>query len=524
MTDLPARPDLDQLRHQARDLLRNASAGDRTATGRIRAVSEQMTLAAAQLAVAREYGFASWPRLKAAVEARTADLAQKVDAFLEASMRDWTGRVARLLAATPEIAGYDFRTAVVLGDADRVREMLRRDPGLATRTDPRSGWTALDAACASRWHRLDPARGDGLVAVARLLLDAGADPAARRGGRRGDWTPLRCAVAGAANPAIARLLLDHGAVPDDHDLYLACFGDDDHQSLRLLLDHAPDVAQTTALSAPVNTGDTEAVRLLLRAGASASRLLPGDLFGEAMPADPSISPVAAAVRFGCPAELVELLLDADGDPDAPFGDGQSPYQMAVRQGRTDLVELLARHRASDDTTDADRLLLACRTGNGQEAERLLQADPRLADRLGAIGEAALIDASECGQAEAVRLMLYAGIPLHARGEDGATPLHAAAYSGSADVVRLLLSHDADIEARDTTWDSTPLDWAMVGSGERPAKNPAPDWIATIRSLIEAGASTADIALSPDDPKPPSPKVADLLRGYGMGADPRGSTP
>ncbi|MGH3231549.1 MAG: hypothetical protein ACRDOA_23710, partial [Streptosporangiaceae bacterium] len=273
MTDLPARPDLDQLRHQARDLLRNVSAGDRTATGRIRAVSEQMTLAAAQLAVAREYGFASWPRLKAAVEARTADLAQKVDAFLEASMRDWTGRVARLLAATPEIAGYDFRTAVVLGDADRVREMLRRDPGLATRTDPRSGWTALDAACASRWHRLDPARGDGLVAVARLLLDAGADPAARRGGRRGDWTPLRCAVAGAANPAIARLLLDHGAVPDDHDLYLACFGDDDHQSLRLLLDHAPDVAQTTALSAPVNTGDTEAVRLLLRAGASASRLL-----------------------------------------------------------------------------------------------------------------------------------------------------------------------------------------------------------------------------------------------------------
>jgi hypothetical protein len=114
-----------------------------------------VTLGAAQLAVAREYGFASWPRLKAQVE--TLDLAQKVDAFLDASIRDGTGRAARLLAGTPEIAGYDFRTAVVLGDAVRVQEMLRRDPGLARRPDPRSGWTPLHAVAASRWHRLDPA-------------------------------------------------------------------------------------------------------------------------------------------------------------------------------------------------------------------------------------------------------------------------------------------------------------------------------------------------------------------------------
>lgn len=65
--------------------------------------------------------------------------------------------------------------------------------------------------CASHWHRLDPARADGLVATARLLLDAGADPAGSiRGARGGVWTPLRCAVAGAANPAIVRLLLDRG--------------------------------------------------------------------------------------------------------------------------------------------------------------------------------------------------------------------------------------------------------------------------------------------------------------------------
>src|SRR3984957_17518210 len=99
--------------------------------------------------------------------------AGQAEEFCEASIRDWTGLAVRMLAANPELAGYNFATAVILGDADRVRAELARDPGLATRVDARTGWTALHAACASRWNRLDPARTDGLVAVARLLLDAG---------------------------------------------------------------------------------------------------------------------------------------------------------------------------------------------------------------------------------------------------------------------------------------------------------------------------------------------------------------
>lgn len=63
------------------------------------------------------------------------------------------------------------------------------------------------------------------------------------------------------------------------------------------------------------------------------------------------------------------------------------------------------------------------------------------------------------------------------GEDGATALHAAA-AGSAGTVRLLLDRGADIEARDTTWDSPPLGWAIVGSGMRLGHDPDPDWPAT----------------------------------------------
>ena len=168
MADLPAKPSLDHLRRQARDLLRAAQAGDTKAAGRIRAVSDVLTLATE----------------------------------------------------------------------------LGRDPGLATQADTRTGWAPLHAASASRWHRLDPARAEGLLAVARMLLDAGADPNGRTGeaGGHGGWTPLRCAVAGAANPLITRLLLERGAVPGDHDLYLAGFADDNHECLRLLLFHAPEVA------------------------------------------------------------------------------------------------------------------------------------------------------------------------------------------------------------------------------------------------------------------------------------------
>ncbi len=74
MSELPGRPNIDQLRRQARELLRAATAGEPAALARIRAVSERVSLSAAQLAVAREYGFASWPALHAEVERRLAGL------------------------------------------------------------------------------------------------------------------------------------------------------------------------------------------------------------------------------------------------------------------------------------------------------------------------------------------------------------------------------------------------------------------------------------------------------------------
>ena len=66
---LPVRPDLDQLRHQAKDLFRQIRRGDPSAIADLTTYHpgspepSSVKLADAQLALARSYSVASWPRL-----------------------------------------------------------------------------------------------------------------------------------------------------------------------------------------------------------------------------------------------------------------------------------------------------------------------------------------------------------------------------------------------------------------------------------------------------------------------------
>jgi ankyrin repeat protein len=442
-------------------------------------------------------------------------LEQRAAEFVVASVADWTGKAARMLAETPELADHSLATALVLGDVARVRAEIERDPDVATRTDPLTGWTALHAVCASKWPTLDPGRTAGLVATAALLLDAGADPNARVGpdGRSAGSSALRCAAAaassGAGNAAVIRLLVERGATVGDDDLYLAAFGPDGHDCLRALLDGAPRVAAVAAkaLSAPISTQDVEAARLLLDAGADPRRFADDD-------GQPSAA-VYAAVRADCPAEMIALLIDHEADPRLPGPDGHSPAWLATVRGRDDLAVIFGADSAGSGVTDTARFTGACAKGDRATATTLAAADPTLATRLEEGELAALVRAARAAGPETVALMLDLGFPIDARGDDGATPLHAAAYAGSARVVRLLLDRGADREALDGTWQSTPLGWAVVGSGYRPSTSPDPDWVATVHTLLDAGASTEGISLSSDDPTPPSAEVADLLASYGV---------
>jgi peptide-methionine (S)-S-oxide reductase len=78
---LPPKPNLDHLRRQAKDLLQQHGLQERSCAQRLREFhprlsgssddeifSARLTLTDAQLAISREYGFASWSRLKSRVE------------------------------------------------------------------------------------------------------------------------------------------------------------------------------------------------------------------------------------------------------------------------------------------------------------------------------------------------------------------------------------------------------------------------------------------------------------------------
>jgi hypothetical protein len=73
--ELPARPNLEHLKNQARTLLTQALASDVAALARFAelGVTETPKLADALHLIAREYGFETWPRLKAHVEAASED-------------------------------------------------------------------------------------------------------------------------------------------------------------------------------------------------------------------------------------------------------------------------------------------------------------------------------------------------------------------------------------------------------------------------------------------------------------------
>ncbi len=474
MSVLPEHPDLRQARRQAKELFHEARGGDAAALTRLTAVSAPLTLAGAQLTLARELGQPSWAALVREIEARNASIPENVVRFLRCSVNLQIGVAARMLHENPALSESGFPAAVVLGDAARVEAELRRDPGAAIRVDPGSGWTALHLACASRFH-LDPARAPGLAKVARLLLDAGADIDGQSGGRR-CWRPLECAVTSANSSA------------------------NNEPIIRLLLDRGAPVRAETLLASMYAAGGTWCLELLTKATVGAP-----ELFTEAL-----VEAVA-----GADLDAVGVLLAAGAAPDAPGPDGRSARRRALTAGVAATVELLGG--GGDDP--ADRLLEAIVIGDGNAAHGLAAAVPGLVDGLDGADRAALVAAAERGNVVSVGLMLELGFAIEARREapddDGATALHAASWAGSADTVALLIDHGADLSARDTRWHGQPLEWALVGSGEGPDSAPAPDWVATVALLLDAGASLEGITLDPDESKQPSATVLELLRSRGL---------
>jgi len=104
---------LEQLRKQAKEHVRAARSGDTDALARLGDLPPK--LASAQLVLAREHGFRSWPELVHALEATA-------DAFVVAATSGRRDRAERLLAARPEIE-RDRWARLVVGRGPRAVEM-----------------------------------------------------------------------------------------------------------------------------------------------------------------------------------------------------------------------------------------------------------------------------------------------------------------------------------------------------------------------------------------------------------------
>jgi ankyrin repeat protein len=502
---LPERPDLSQLRRRAKELRDAARRGDTAALERFArhhpsAPRSALSLAAAQLVIARELGFASWPTLKASVGAGATSAlgaSELVAACVDGRLR----RASDIFRDDPGVAGRSLLAATVLGDAGAVRAMLAADPAAAVVIDDERGWPPLLYACYSRWHQVDPDRASGLAQVVRFLLAGGSSPNTNDGGRPRYRSALKGSVE-VNNPDITAVLLEAGASPDPGQPIAEAAGHRDHRCLRQLLAHGARVPGTWAVEAAVHHDDLGALSLLLDAlqstGSEAARMAT-----QALPDAGANASLA----------VVSALLDAGADPSAANDDGVSALRLAVRAGRTDTAARLRASGATDDGSDVDFFIGACLNGDRAGAKRILAGHPDLPGRLTVRDRAVIVDAAASRPRGTIALMLELGFSPHARDDSGEQPLHTAAYSGNAAVVRLLLEAGADVDARDTQFDGTPLAFATVGSGEQAGKHG--DWIQTVRLLIEAGASRHDVWVTG---KPPSEEVADILHRYRIAPD------
>ncbi len=327
--------------------------------------------------------------------------------------------------------------------------------GLHTRkVDPQVARTLVDRGATLSVHA---AAGLGLTDhLARMLA---ADPSLIDAKGCDACTPLHF----ARDVATARLLLSHGARIDARD--------EDHESTpaQWLIGDAPEVA-----------------RFLLDRGATP------DIFMAAALGDSDLALRLIAADPGCVAQRTGRL--PEFPPIGHNGRGGTiyqwslafnsyPHQVALRKGHRDLFDLL--YERSDDTT---RLLVSCVLARRTDAEAIAARHPGIVATL-AEQDLELLP-RYCWETntsyEAVRLMLDVGFPIATTERShGYSALHNAAWSGSADLVDLLIARGAPVDLLDPAFQATPLGFAMFDCLIE-KRHPEGEFGRVARSLIEAG--------------------------------------
>ena len=411
---LPPRPHLDQLKRQAKELLRRQPG-----IGRLRD---------AQRAIAEGYGFTSWDALRRHVESIV-------------------GVTGRSIIKPPELESvegsivWDALTAADDGDVTTLRALLERDARLSR---------------AEYWYTpaIHFAVREGREEAVQLLLDAGADP---------EWNGLHdgsliVMARERGHAEIATLLEEtrdrRGRVParsGSHPLHDAITGDDAAE-VRRLLDADPSLVDigneigASPLHRATGGGAHDLVALLLERGAnvqavlSSARGLGGSFWTD-------LQPIDLAIWDGRPprdTRIVALLLAHGATQD---------LTVAAALGDIDQVRRIldaAPERISETRPSGRRpLSAAIEAGHDAIARLLLErgADPNWREPTAPKGRA-LHAAASAGKRELVELLLTRGADPNSDVDSSGNAVVAAA---TPEIRALLIARGGIPDPYDTHW-------------------------------------------------------------------------
>jgi len=460
---LPDRPDLQQYKKQAKELVKSVRAGDPDALRRMREHHarelDRVVLADAQLVLAREHGFDSWPKFVREIESRLGE--RSPSAIWKAAER-----------------------AIEDGDVTTLEPLLRDHGKMLRGQRPETSW----------WGGLSP---DYSAADARTMIVRNHD--------FGSWEEFE-AYARARNTAGSLIAQFEDAV----DAIVR--GDDD--SLKRLLAQRPELVHARStrthhsnLLHYVGANGVEGFRqrtpknavqiaeTLLQAGAEVDAV--ADMYGGST----TVGLVATSIHpknAGVQEDLIDVLV-AHGARIDRLGAGGSKgspllINSCLANGRPGAAEYLARRGAPIDLEGAAGL------GRLDLVRSFFADDGSLTN--GATSEQ-MADgfswACEYGRADVVEYLLERGMDVGARlRPHQQTGLHWAAYGAHVETVKALLGHRPPLDVRDESFDGTPLEWALYAWGTTPNRTDRHECYEVVALLSAAGAAVSQAWIDADD--------------------------
>lgn len=492
---------LENLKREAKRWLKALQANDNEARARLdRAwpgAPASPGLRDVQRALALEHGSPGWTALRNQVGEVASDDEGRdklVARFLQNACPDHHVRggpahvialhtAERILRQHPEIAHDSFYTAIVCGDVAEVERSLRDRPQAATEKSVGNGydrarvgefedifqdvgpmhWEPLLYLCFTRLSL--PATNNNAVAIAKLLMDHGANPNAYFMAGDSPYTPLVGVIGeGEENRpphpqrnALVRLLLERGANPyDGQVIYNTHFRGDIEWFLEMAYAHAVKTGRGSEWADPnwpmFDMGGY---------GCGARFLLGGAIDRN---------------NLG----LAQWMLEHGANPNAPAAPKRNArtidasgrlssstlYEEAIRKGSVEMAELLARYGATRSVRaleGKEAFAAACLELDRAKAKELLAGHPEYLS-----SPRPMTVAAARNQPDVVALLLDLGMSPDIEDPEGSKqhPLHVAADNDSLRVAELLIERGAQIDPRETRYGITPLWSAIWGQRQR----------------------------------------------------------